>query len=81
MQYLWLIWAVASFLSLLYGLKLTIGMGWATFIMDLLSQTVTNDYSHAQRTNPPTQNGDTKSKGIFFIFLGLIFGYLAISSL
>lgn len=81
MQYLWLIWAIASLVSLLYGLTLTLGMGWATFIIDLLTQSVTTDYLHAQRSNPPSKNGDTKSRGILFIFLGLIFGYLAIKSL
>ncbi len=78
---MWIVWAILGLVSLLYGLSLTLGLGWAMFIMDLLSQSVSTDYYHTQRHNPPAQDGDSKSRGILFIFLGLLFGALAIAGL
>lgn len=77
MEYLWMFLVIISFISILYGLTLSVGLGWAIFILDLFSHSVSADYANAQRSIPVSKDGNTKNKGIFIVILGLIFGYLA----
>lgn len=80
MEYLWLIYAIASFAFLLYGMTLSIGFGWAMFIIELLGGSVTTDYMHAQRDFPPTKDQRKKYRGVACIFIGILFALLAFAT-
>ncbi len=78
MEYIWLVFLLISFGFLLYGLRLIFGLGWALFIVELLTQTVSTDYAAAQRDTPPSKDGHQKQAGALYIFLSIIFGLLTI---
>lgn len=81
MDLIWIVITVLALVSLIYGLSLTIGMGWAMFIMDLLTQNVTADYANNQRQNPSAKDAKSKQRGSFFIFLGIILALISLALL
>lgn len=81
MENIWIVWAITSLVSLLYGLNLIFGLGWAMFIIDLLTQNVTSDYANDQRRHPPTKDGRLQQRGVLFVIFGIITAVIAIKSL
>lgn len=81
MEYIWIIFTLVAIISLLYGLSLTIGMGWAIFILDLLTQNVTSDYANDQARNPASKDPKLFQRGLWLIILGIISGIFAISTI
>ena len=81
MENIWIVWTITSLISFLYGLNLMFGLGWAMFIIDLLTQNVTSDYANDQLRHPPSKDGRLQQRGIVFVIFGIITAVIAINSL
>ena len=77
MDLLFIVLFLVSIFSLIWGLSLIIGLGWAILVFDIiLHQIPLAEYSRTQKSYPSTKTTKSKILGLVLIIFSLLLFYL-----